>query len=104
MLYCGPLRGDDGRCALSQCFDGNGICLKELSGNPAEALLEAMGDNHHHTQRRLEQVAQRQVRKYSLRVFFQDPPTSALHVDYDRMITGCIADRAAASTTRNQAN
>ena len=82
MLYCGPRHSDDGRCALSQCFEGNGLSLKELSGNPAEALLEAMGDNHHHTQRRLEQVAQRQVYNYSCDLVV------TTHVDLARLILG----------------
>jgi ATP-binding cassette subfamily G (WHITE) protein 2 len=60
MLYCGPRRLADGsgRCAISSHFDGEGLNLSELSGNPAEALLEAMGDPEPRTQRRLERIAQ----------------------------------------------
>ena len=61
MLYCGLRRRADGSCALADVFDGDGLRLRELSGNPAEALLEAMGDTSPQTILRLQRIAQQEV-------------------------------------------
>ena len=63
LLYCGPRRDVDGRCALSRHFDGDGLRLTAISGNPAESLLEAMGDMDSRVQRRLERIAERQTER-----------------------------------------
>jgi hypothetical protein len=62
-LYCGPRRAADGSCALSRHFDGDGLRLAEISANPAEAILEAMGDAEPPSARRLEHVAQLELNK-----------------------------------------
>ena len=62
-LYCGPRRAADGSCALSRHFDGDGLRLAEISANPAEAILEAMGDTEPPSARRLEHVAQLELNK-----------------------------------------
>ena len=61
MLYCGPRRLHDGQCALAAHFDGDGLSLNDISANPAEALLEAMGDVDPKVSRRIERIAQEET-------------------------------------------
>ena len=76
LLYCGSRRDADGRCALSDHFDGDGLRLASISGNPAESLLEAMGDPDPRTQRRLERISQQQAERVSLGLEQHERPST----------------------------
>ena len=62
LVYTGPLRLADGNCALAAAFDasrGHTPRLRDISPNPAEALLEvvsAVGDDGGAVERRLQQL------------------------------------------------
>ena len=76
LLYCGPRRLADGRCALAAHFDGDGLCLAELAANPAEALLEAMADEQPHIQQRIARLCEQESARMAMPHLRTTDPTT----------------------------